>query len=46
MVVKTVRLLHGAYGVSVSNLGLAVEVVYLYPHFLRNDWLLHLHPPW
>jgi hypothetical protein len=34
MLVKLVRLLRGACGVSALNLSLAAEVVYLYPHFL------------
>jgi hypothetical protein len=33
MMVKLVRLLHGACGVSASDLVLTAEAVYLYPHF-------------
>jgi hypothetical protein len=38
VVLKSGRLLRGAFDVSASNLGLTAKVGFLYPHFFVNQW--------
>jgi hypothetical protein len=45
MVVRPVRLLRGACGVSTSDLGLVAKVVYLYPHFFYETVGLFIRIP-